>query len=315
MRFVTFVLVSSLALAAAPGAKSAFNKATMEDYIRHLILVNAQATLTVEDPKPSPIAALKQEDVKISWGPNSETLTFYVSQDGRYLIDIGQTGVPGGGGIYDINESPFAGILKKLDTTGAPSFGAPDAPLSLVMFSDMECPQCRAESESLRKNLLASFPTQVRVYFMDFPLSSIHPWASQAATMGRCVLEQGQPHFWSYIDWIYANQNDVKPDNLRAKVEQFAKNDKLDLMSFGHCLDNPAKMTGEVDKEIAIGKSLNINETPTIFLNGRRLVGNIEWDQLKAIIQMDLDYAQTHLAASASNKKCCEISPPSPLKK
>jgi protein-disulfide isomerase len=313
MRFAALVLVCSLALAAGPPAKSAFNKATMEDYIRHLILVNPQVTVTVEDPKPSPIEALKQEDVKISWGPNSEILTFYVSGDGRYLIDIGQTGVPGGGGIYDIDESPFAGILKKLDTTGAASFGAPGAPLSLVMFSDMQCPQCRAEAETVRKNLLASFPTQVRVYFMDFPLSSLHPWASQAAITGRCVLEQGQPHFWSYVDWIYASQNDIKPDNLRGKAEQFAKDDKLDLMRFGHCLDNPARMTAEVDKEIAIGKSLNINETPTIFLNGRRLVGNVDWDNLKAIIQMDLDYAQTHLAAS--NEKCCEITPPSPLKR
>jgi len=313
MRFLALVLVSSLALAAGPPAKSAFNKATMEDYIRHLILVNPQVNVTVEDPKPSPIAGLKEEDVKISWGPNSETLTFYVSQDGRYLIDIGQTGVPGGGGIYDINESPFAGILKRLDTTGAASFGAPDAPLSLVMFSDMQCPQCKGEAEILRKNLLASFPTQVRVYFMDFPLTSIHPWAAQAATIGRCVLEQGQPHFWSYVDWIYANQNDTKPDNLRAKAEQFAKDDKLDLMSFGHCLDNPGRMTAEVDKEIAIGKSLNINETPTIFLNGRRLVGNVDWDNLKMIIQADLEYAQSHL--TASNEKCCVIVPPSPLKK
>ena len=313
MRFVAFVLVSSLALAAPPPAKSAFNKATMEDYIRHLILVNPQVNVAVEDPKPSPIASLKEEDVKISWGPNSETLTFYVSEDGRHIIDIGQTGVPGGGGIYDINESPFANILKKLDTTGAASFGAPNAPLSLVMFSDMQCPQCKAETEALRKNVLASFPTQVRVYFMDFPLSSIHPWASQAATIGRCVLAQGQPHFWSYIDWIYTNQTDIKPENLRAKVEQFAKDNKLDLMSFGHCLDNPAAMTAEVDKEIVVGKSLNINETPTIFLNGRRLVGNVDWDNLKAIIQMDLDYAQAHL--TASNEKCCEIAPPSPLKK
>jgi len=311
LRFVASVLVCSLLLAAGPPVKSAFNKAAMEDYIRHLILVSGpQVTVTVEDPKPSPIAALKQEDVKVSWGPNSQTLTYYVSNDGRYIIDIGDSGAPGG--IYDINENPFAGILKKLDTTGAASFGAPDAPLSLVMFSDMECPQCKAEVESLRKNLPAAFPTQVRVYFMDFPLSSLHPWASQAAVTGRCVLQQGGPQFWSYIDWIYANQGDIKLDNLRAKAEQFAKDDKLDLMSFGHCMDNPANVTAEVDKEIAIARSLRINETPTIFLNGRKLTGNIEWDNLRPIIQMDLDYAQTHLAAS--DEKCCQISPPSPLR-
>ena len=313
MRLIAFVLVCSLAMAAEPAPKSAFNKATLEDYVRHLILVNPQVSVKVLDPKPSPIEGLKQQDVTISWGPNSETLTFYVSKDGRYLVDIGQTGIPGGGGIYDMNKSPFAGNIEKLNTAGAPSFGAPDAPMSLVMFSDMECPQCKGEAESLRKNLLAAFPTQVRVFFVDFPLSSIHPWATQAATTGRCVLQQGQNHFWNYVDWVYANQADIKPENFRTKVEQFAKDEKLDEMNFGHCMENPAAMTAEVDKEIAIGKSLNIGETPTIFLNGRRLVGNVDWENLKMIIQADLDYNQTHVASA--KEKCCEITPPSPLKK
>ena len=313
MRLIAFVLVCSLAMAAEPSPKSAFNKATMEDYIRHLILViDPHVQVTVEDPEPSPIAALRQEDVKISRGPHSDTLTFYVSEDGRYII-AGQTGVPGVGGIYDITESPFASILKKLNTNGAASFGSPDAPMSLVLFSDMECPECKGEEESLRKNLLVAFPTQVRVFFIDYPLGSIHPWATHAATIGRCVLQQGQSHFWHYVDWVYTNQADIRPENLRTRVERFADDEKLDEMNFGHCMENPAAMTAEVDKEIAIGRSLNIDETPTIFLNGRRLVGNVDWQNLKMIIQADLDYNQAHVASA--QKECCEITLPSPLRR
>ena len=194
--------------------------------------------------------------------------------------------------------------------------------MTLIVFSDFECPQCKLEAETMRKELLAAFPTQVRLFFKDFPLESLHPWARAAAVTGRCVLQQGEPHFWSYHDWIYANQADIKTDNFRSKVDEFSKTEKLDEMQFAHCIDNPAGANDEVDKEMAEGKALNINGTPTIFVNGRRLVGNYPWENLKVIIDTDLDYQKTHPAATTAKKegtpadeKCCEITIPSALKK
>jgi protein-disulfide isomerase len=320
MRFVPVLLLCSLVSAAEPAAKSAFDKATFEDYLEHLMVFNPAVKIQIDDPKPSSIEGLKEVDMHVSFGPNSEVLQFYVSNDGRHFINISQ------GGVFDITQDPFKEDLGKLNTRGAPSFGTPGAPLTLVLFSDFECPQCKLEAETLRQNLLAAFPTQVRLYFKDFPLESLHPWAKAAAATGRCVLQQGQDHFWDYHDWVYANQSDIKPDNFRAKVDEFAKTEKLDQMQFGRCMDDPAGAGAEVDKEIAEGKALNIDATPTIFLNGRRLVGNRPWDSLKPIIDADLEYQRTHAAAAektrasaaaanSSDEKCCEITIPSALKK
>ncbi len=304
------------AVAAEPAAKSAFDKAALEEYVRHLLVVNPLVKVQVDDPKPCRIDGLKEVDLHISYGKNEELLQFYVSNDGRHFINVTQ------GGVFDINQNPFQDDLDKLTTTGAPTFGAPDAPLSLILFSDFECPQCKLEDETLRKELLAAFPTQVRLYFKDFPLESLHPWAKAAAATGRCVLQQGEPHFWHYHDWIYATQNDIKPDNFRAKVDEFAQTEKLDQMQFGHCMDNPTGPAAEVDKEMAEGKALNINGTPTLFVNGRRLVGNYPWENLKAIIDADLEYQKAHpttmakaAAPDPSDEKCCEITIPSALKK
>ena len=315
MRFVPLLLVCSLGFAAEPASKSAFDKPTLEDYVRHLMVFAPGVQVKIDDPKPSSIAGLKKVAMHVSFGPNEETLEFFVSDDGRYLINITQ------GGVFDITKDPFQEDREKLNTAGAPNFGTPGAPISLVVFSDFECPQCKMEAEALRKELLAAFPTQVRLYYKDFPLESLHPWAKPAAATGRCVLQQGQDHFWNYYDWVYANQGDIKPDNFRSKVDDFAKNEKLDLMQFGRCMDNPAGVGAEVDKEIAEGKALNLNGTPTIFVNGRRLMGAYPWDNLKAIIQADLDYQKTHPAtapntsASATDEKCCEVTIPTALKK
>ena len=253
----------------------------------------------------------------VTYGQNEQVLKFYVSNDGRHFIDIMQ------GGVYDITKNPFQEDLSKITTAGAPSFGTPGAPMTVVVFSDFECPQCKIEAEVLRKQLMAGFPTQVRVFFKDSPIESLHPWAKAAAATGRCVLQQGQDHFWNYHDWIYANQADIKAENFRAKIDEFAKTEKLDQVQFGHCMDNPAGAAAEVDKEIAEGKSLSINATPTIFVNGRRLVGAYPWENLKAVIDADLDYQKTHTsdapaasaAATSTDEKCCEINIPSAIKK
>jgi len=312
MRFVSLALVCALGLSAAPAAKSAFDKATLEEYVRHLMVFNPVVQVHVDDPKPTRIEGLKEVDMRVSYGQNEQVLQFYVSNDGRHFIDITQ------GGVYDIDQNPFKGDLDKLTTAGAPGFGTPGAPLTLIVFSDFECPQCKIEAETLRSKLLAAYPTQVHLYFKDFPLESLHPWAKAAAATGRCVLQQGQDHFWNYHDWIYANQGDIKPDNFRAKIDEFAKNEKLDEMRFGHCMDDPNGAAAEVDKEIAEGKSLNITGTPTLFLNGRKLMGAYPWDNLKAVIDADLDYYKAHAStttAASADEKCCEITIPSPLNK
>ncbi|HME05944.1 MAG TPA: thioredoxin domain-containing protein, partial [Bryobacteraceae bacterium] len=95
------------------------------------------------------------------------------------------------------------------------------------------------------------------------------------------------------------------------KLLEFAKSANLDDIQLGRCLDTQATVA-DVDKDIAEGKSLGINATPTVFINGRRLVGNYPWQNLEQIIRQELDYQST---TSDAGEKCCEVTIPNPLKK
>ena len=81
----------------------------------------------------------------------------------------------------------------------------------IVEFSDFQCPYCKEEAKMLRQNLIQTYPKQVRLYFKDFPLENMHPWAKAAAIAGRCVFQQKTDAFWEYHDWIFAHQDGSPP--------------------------------------------------------------------------------------------------------
>jgi protein-disulfide isomerase len=302
MRFLFAAALCLLPLAAADAPKSALDKPTLEAYVRHLLAISPEVQVKIDDPKPAGVADMRQVDVHFTLGPRSQDDTFYISKDGKKLIR---------GVIYDIGQNPFQPELEKLKTDLSPSYGTPGAPVVLVVFSDFECPNCKEEAKVLRQDLPKMFPTQIRVYFKDFPLEAIHPWAKAAAMAGRCVYRQNANEFWKYHDWMFEHQGEITAENLKTQVLEFAKSTELDAMQLGRCIDTKAT-EAEVDKTLAEGRSLKIEATPTTFLNGRRLVGNYPLQNLQQLVDAELKY-QT--AAKDAGEKCCEVSIPSPLKK
>jgi protein-disulfide isomerase len=287
---------------AAPAKKTAFDKPTLEAYLRRMQLWIPEIQVKIDDPKPAPFPQFKMVDVHISYGAATKDYLYYVSNDGQQVVE---------GSVHDINQNPFKLELDKIKTDLEPSFGAPGAPVVLVVFSDFQCPLCREEAKTLREKIPSVFPNEVRVYFKDFPLEAIHPWAKMASIAGRCVFRQNPEVFWGYHDWMYEHQGEITAENLKSKVLEFGKEKSLDTLQLSRCMDNKST-EGEVDKEIANGRALQIDATPTIFLNGRRLVGNTPWQNLEQIIRVELGYQKT---AKDAGEKCCEVTIPSPLSK
>ncbi len=299
MRRVVLLLftafLAGFALAGAEAPKSAFDKPTLEAYLRHLFVLPAQLTVTVNDPKPSAFAGFKEVRVRISQGPQFQDVTLYVSNDGKQIFQ---------GNVYDIANNPFKPELDKLKTQYSPSLGTSGAPVAIVVFSDLECPHCKAEAEMLRQNLIQNYPTQVRLYFKDYPIASLHPWAKAAAAAGRCVFAQKNEAFWEYHDWIYAHQESLTPVNLKDQILGWAKGVKdVDAVKLGACIDNKST-EAEVDAELQQGQDLAISGTPTMFINGRRIPQTIEWPNLKNIIDQEIEYQKT--AKNAGDDCGCE---------
>src|SRR5579863_4245371 len=243
----------------APVRKSAFDKPTLEAYVRHLFVWSPQIKVEIGDPKPAPVPGFSEVQVHASAGNASADETLYVSKDGLKIMR---------GNFFDVNQNPFKPELDKLHTDLQPSMGTPGAPVVVVLFSDFECPFCKEEAKALRTNLLATYPTQVRLYFKDLPLSQIHPWAQAAAIAGRCVFKQNPAIFWDYHDWAYEHQGDINADNLKLKVLEFAKGKEIDALQLERCMDTKSTEP-EIDKTVAEAKALGVSGTPTLFVNGR----------------------------------------------
>jgi protein-disulfide isomerase len=284
------------AVSQAPGAT--LDKPKLEAYLRHLFVWPPPIEMAIGDPQPGPMTGFYEVKVRGSQGNASQEETFYVSKDGQKIIR---------GTVFDIGQNPFKPDLEKLKTEYQPSFGTPGAPVVLVEFSDFECPFCKDEAKMLRDNLRATYPKEVRLYYLDFPLESLHPWAKSAAMTGRCIFHQNATAFWDYHDWIFAHQDEINPENLKQKVLEFAGGKGVDAGQLSKCIDSRATEE-EVDKTKAEGRSLEISSTPTLFVNGRRMVGTLQWADLKRVIDYEIEYQKT--AKNAGEDCGCNVSLP-----
>jgi protein-disulfide isomerase len=280
--------------------KSAWDKPTFEAYVRHLNVWGPQIKVDIGEPKPSPIPGFSEVIVHASAGSASADFPYYVSKDGQKVVQ---------GNVYDIAQNPFKTDLDKLKTDLQPSFGTPGAPVVLVEFSDFECPMCKEEAKMLRDNLLSTYPKQMRFYFIEYPLDQIHPWARAAAIAGRCIFRQNANAFWDFHDWIFAHQEEIKPDNLKDKVLEFAKGKEIDALQLTRCMDNK-ETDAEVNKGQALGRDVGVSATPTLFINGRRLVGRADWPTVRGVIDFEIEYQKT--AHNAGEDCGCEVKLPGP---
>jgi protein-disulfide isomerase len=278
----------------AGGPTNAFNKADLEFFLRHLYVMSPDIDVDILEAKPSSMDGLMEVRMKASKGGRSQERLYYVSKDGKSIIE---------GRSYEIAENPFKGSIDKIQNLGRPAFGKEGAPVVVAVFSDFQCPFCAKEATVLRTQLAESYSDTVRVYFHDYPLT-MHPWALPAAVAGQCIQEMDPQAFWKYHDWIFENQKSITPQNINDKVAEFASANGLDSMKLSPCIAEQ-RTKPLVEKSIEMGRELDVTSTPTLFVNGRKLAGNIAWEQLKQIIDYEIEYQKT--TKNAGDDCGCQI--------
>ena len=287
--FAALLLLAASPFVRAASSQNALDKKTLEAYLRHVELYRGDVTFRIDDPKPSKyLPGFSEVPVHAFYNNAQKDELYYVSADGKTIIK---------GDVYDLDKQPFQSNLDKITLTDQPSFGPADAPVTIVEFGDFECPDCKMEAPILRHDLTEAFDGKVRVFFKNYPLETVHPWARAAAIDGRCVYQQGQPSFWIFYDWIYGNQDEITGDNLNEKVLAWGKENGLDQSQLGKCIDTKATEP-EVNKSIAEGHELGVQGTPTLFINGRK-IGGLAWPDLQLVINKELEFAsQAHASPS-----------------
>ncbi len=146
----------------------------------------------------------------------------------------------------------------------SPVRGKADAPVTIVEFSDFQCPFC-ARSNPIVEGVLAKYPDKVNYVYKHFPLA-FHAAARPAAIASMAAQDQGK--FWEMHDVLFANQATLDA----AKMEEYAKQAGLDLARFKKDLDaKKAEYEKRVDAELALGQSVDVRGTPTLYVGGRKV--------------------------------------------
>jgi protein-disulfide isomerase len=265
----------------APKQPSSELQKKIEDYLRNLYAWGPDFHLKIGPLKDSPVPGLYEFTMEVTAGEQSDTGVFYVSKDGRFLVR---------GDIQDMSRDPLAEVRAQLNLTGAPSKGPSNAKITIVEFADFECPSCR-ELHNILREIEPHYP-QVRVVFKDFPLANIHPWAITAASAAHCAYEQDPAAFWKMYDRIYDGQEYISPANAWDKMLDFAGQLGLDAAAERTCMADPAT-TQYLDRAVKEAQQLRIANTPTVFVNGRRLIGPVR-ATLEQFINYELSTRPSH---------------------
>jgi len=194
---------------------------------------------------------------------------------------IAETAAPPSGPVAEVpvtSEPKF--IRYDIPSDGFYSIGPADAPITIVEFSDYQCPFCRRWHDEVYEPLLAAYPGQIKLVYRNLPLTSIHPDALAAAEAAMCAGEQDA--YWPYHEKLFSSES------LGAQIyTQYAQELSLNIDSFQACLnDHKYQSAIKADSDFAI--DLGIQSTPTFFINGLALVGAQPLDVFKQVIDKEL---------------------------
>ncbi len=171
-------------------------------------------------------------------------------------------------------------VRYEIPSEGFPSIGPANAPITIVEFSDYQCPYCRRWHEQVYEPLLAAYPGKIKMVYRHLPLTSIHPDAFAAAEAAMCAGDQDA--YWPYHEKLFSSE----ALGMQTYV-QYAQDLSLDMDTFQTCMtENKFKDAIEADSDFAV--NLGIRSTPTFFINGLAIVGAQPLDVFKQVIDKEL---------------------------
>jgi protein-disulfide isomerase len=279
----------------------------------------ADTKIEVKGYEKTPLEGFKKGTFVVQSTKGSGEVPFLVSDDGRYLIfgepidtqkfaDSGVSGLKKGtipmgrqsvpvlmtkdgkylilGELVDSKVNPLEETMKKISLKDVPVEGAKDAKVTIVEYSDFQCPFCQSASTAVLPKILKDYSGKVKLVYKQYPLEQIHPWAKSAAIAGVCAYQQGNDKFWKFHDLVFTKQKEITVEKSTEQLKGFAKEVGLDTNKFDSCLSS-ADATAKVQNEIKEGVSVGVNSTPSFFVNGIPVQG-ANYESLKAAIDSSL---------------------------
>ena len=253
-----FLIVGNLSQLMGPDANS-----EIVQRVRDLYKVPATTNLIVGSTHNSPLPNFSGLTLTADDGKHKGTQEIYLSKDSRVLVL---------GSLFDLSVDPSRVALKTIVTANQASQGPAHAPVTIVEYADLQCPTCARVHEFLEKELVPKYGDKVRIIFKEYPLVQIHDWTLTASIANQCVYQILPEAYVPFRSLVYQNQPLLNSANVRERMLAFGDQVGVDRVKLAACVDAKASMP-RIDANVAEAKRLDVERTPTCFINGRMMVG------------------------------------------
>jgi|SRR5579862_7486030 len=263
----------------SPATNSLPSEETVMAFMKQMFGFDPQLQFKVFGIKPSEAQGLAEVTVQIIGPQGPQNSVFYVTSDGKHAV---------AGEILPFGAMPFEDTKKTLAKgVNGPSRGPKDAAVTIVEFSDLQCPHCK-DAQPIIEKLLADEPN-VRFVFQSFPLP-LHNWAAKAANYADCVNQSSNEAFWKFVQKTYASQNDITAANADEKLTAIATDSGAKGDEIAACATKP-DATAHVERSVELGKAAGVKATPSVYVNGRPLNLGMPADMLKQVVDFEAKQA------------------------
>jgi protein-disulfide isomerase len=245
----------------------------------------ADVKVTIGAPKPSEFPNYDTVPITLSKDEKTQVMEFLLSKDGKTLMRVTK---------IDLTKDPYAETMKKIDVTGRPVRGNPDAKVTIVNYDDFECPFCSRMHTTLMSEVMQQYGDKVKIIYKDYPLP-MHPWAIHAANDANCLAKEGGKGYWDFADYVHANQraiNGTQKDVQNSFTEldhitmDIGRKNGADATRLQACVK--AQSDSMVKASMSEGDSVGVSATPTMFVNGQRLEGAVDIEEVRTALDQQL---------------------------
>lgn len=181
--------------------------------------------------------------------------------------------------------------MDDIPLEGEPMLGDQNAPVTMVVYEDFQCPFCQQFEQNAMPQIVNNYVEsgQVRVVWKDLPLPQIgHEWAEPAAEAMECVYRQDEDAFWNVKSKVFDNQNTIARSNVQSKIKDYASQEGVSSSAVQSCIDNDNPMD-EVNSDSQEAQQLGVSGTPTIVIDGEKIVGAQPYSNFEQVIENKLN--------------------------
>ena len=262
----------------AQGLKSQADRDKILQFVRKRYEIPATSKITMTDLRETIFPDFFQTTITVDDGKQKHSLPFFVSRNMRYMVQ---------GAISNLGGDSRETVLRLISLRNQPSQGPANAPVTLVEYSDLQCPVCARMHQELETQIVPKYGNKLRVVFKEFPLVTIHDWAMTGAIAAQCAYQIDPSRYVAFRSKVYENQPTITADQARDLLLHYGAEAGIDDNKLAACIDSKASLP-RVEANMNEGEALGIAQTPTSYVNGRIVIGAVPMAELDKVIDQAL---------------------------